>query len=62
MPEPIVAVVGLWLAVGCLFTSRCRFATASRGWRGQVAQLLATCILTVIWPVLAWGMARSLLS
>jgi hypothetical protein len=52
----------LWLAIGCAFTSRCRFATASRGWRGQLAQLLATVILTVIWPVLAWAKTRALLS
>ena len=55
MPAPLVALMILWLAIGCLFASKCRFATASRGWRGQVAQLLATVILTVIWPVLAWA-------
>ena len=62
MPAPIEALMILWLAVGCLFASRCRFATASRGWRGQVAQLLATVILTVIWPVLACARALAWLS
>lgn len=62
MPAPLVALMILWLAIGCAFTSRCRFATASRGWRGQLAQLLATVILTVIWPVLAWAKTRALLS
>ena len=62
MPAPLIALVILWLAIGCVFTSRCRFATAPRGWRGQLAQLLATVILTVIWPVLAWAKTRALLS
>jgi hypothetical protein len=51
----------LWLAIGCAFTWQCRFATASRGWRGQLAQLLATFVLTVIWPVLAWARVLALL-
>ena len=62
MPAPLIALVILWLAIGCVFTSRCRFATASGGWRGQVAQLLATIILTVIWPILAWARVLALLS
>ena len=61
MPAPLLALMILWLSIGCVFTSRCRFATASRGWRGQLAQLLATVILTFIWPVLAWARARTLL-
>jgi hypothetical protein len=62
MPAPLIALMILWLAIGCVFTSRCRFATASRGWRGQLAQLLATLILIVIWPVLAWARVLALLS
>ena len=48
-------------AIGCAFTWQCRFATASRGWRGQLAQLLATFVLAVIWPVLAWARVLALL-
>ena len=62
MPAPLIALMILWLAIGCVFTSRCRFATASRGWRGQLAQLLATAILIVIWPVLVWVRLLALLS
>jgi hypothetical protein len=61
MPAFLVALTVLWLAIGCAFTSQCRFATASRGWRGQLAQLLATFVLTVIWPVLAWARVLALL-
>jgi hypothetical protein len=62
MPAPLIALMILWLSIGCVFTSRCRFATASKGWRGQLAQLLATLILIVIWPVLAWSRVLTLLS
>jgi len=62
MPAPLTTLLILWFAIGCLLTSRCRFATASRGWQGQATQFLAAGILTVIWPVLALARARSLLS
>ena len=61
MPAPLIALMILWLAIGCVFTSRCRFATASSGWQGQLAQLLAAFVLTVIWPVLAWARVLALL-
>ena len=55
-------LVALYVAVGCLFANGCALATASPGWRGHVAQAVATLVLTLIWPVLAWHRTRGLLS
>jgi hypothetical protein len=58
MPEPLVVLSVLYLGLGCLTVRPCRFEAASRGWRGQLAQALATLVLTAIWPTLAWGRLR----
>lgn len=48
-----------YLAVGVMFTMRCKFAPGLPGWRGQAAVACATFLMSAIWPVLAWYGARA---
>lgn len=49
----------IYLGIGAVFAARRSLSTPLAGWRGQAAVALATLMLSSIWPVLAFYIARA---